>query len=401
MPAWHGQGTKDKAWRQSLSGYGARLMGRMGWEAGEGLGAQGQGRAACVEAQAPEGALGVGARDAGDGAAGEAAWWERAFNKAATKKGKKGKKEKEKRKGKRGGEGDEAREGPAKHRDGVGTTATEDEMAIAARLAADPWGRFGRCGAKLARIREQEQSALAAGAGQELAEAETVGPASLHDGTRVEEGVGANRKRKSSASGPEAPASPLKRARKRIVVELPGDAISAEKAESFVPTLLKGWWGARWFAAGGLLEGLSEKTKTFEQGFKMEDQEKLYMRAQFQRNRGGTGLGSSGQDLPKANLGKDWAGSKKTDFGELGQNGVGGAGASTSLPDAAVLTEECAKTLSSAKKGKLKLPKLEAKVFKKLAVEASAARSAAFKAFVQGHASLRLKKGKVAQVTES
>ena len=341
----------------------------------------------------------MGARGAGGVAAGESAWWERAFNKAATKKvgkkEKKKKKEKEKMKGKGGGEGEEAREGPAKHRDGVGTTATEDEMAIAARLAADPWGRFGRCGAKLARIREQEQSALAAGAGQELAQAEALGPGALHDGTRVEEGVGAIRKRKSSAVGPEAPASPLKRARKMIVVELPGDAISTAKLESFVPTLLKGWWGGRWFATGGLLEGLSEKTKTFEQGFKMEDQEKLYMRAQFQRNRGGTGLGSSGQDLPKANLGKDWAGSKKTDFGELRQNEGGGAEAIASLPDASVLEEECAKALSSAKKGKLKLPKLEAKVFKKLAVEASTARSAAFEVFVQGHASLRLKKGKV------
>ena len=174
-----------------------------------------------------------------------------------------------------------------------------------------------------------------------------------------------------------------------MVVELPGDALAAAHSASFVPTVLAGWWGAKWFAAAGLLEGLSQKTQTYEDGFKMADQEKLYMRAQFQRNRGGTGLGSSGRDLPKANLGKDWAGSKKTDFADP----VAGAG----LPDAAALMGECDRALGSAKKGKLKLSKLEAKVFKSLGLEASDALSSAFEAFVQDADELRLKKGKVAK----
>ena len=326
----------------------------------------------------------MGARPGEGGPAGEGAWWERAFNSAATKRerrggggggGKKGKK--------RGREG----EGAGRHRDGVGTTATADEMAIAARLAADPWGRFGRSGAKLARIREQEQSGLASGAGRELAEAQAVGAGALHDGTRVEGSAAAGKRRRTGDAG--APSAPPKRTRARVVVELPGDARAVAHAAGFVPTVLAGWWGAKWFAAAGLLEGLSQKTQTYEEGFKMADQEKLYMRAQFQRNRGGTGLGSSGRDLPKANLGKDWAGSKKTDFAD--------PAAGPGLPGAASLMGECAKALGSAKKGKLKLAKLEAKVFKSLGLEASAARSSAFEAFVQDAGGLRLKKGKVAK----
>ena len=47
------------------------------------------------------------------------------------------------------------------HRDGTASTATEEELAIAAALAKDRWGRFGGRDGKMARIRAQEQLASA------------------------------------------------------------------------------------------------------------------------------------------------------------------------------------------------------------------------------------------------
>ena len=325
LPTWHGEGTREKAWQGALSGYGARLMAGMGWREGQGLGKDAQGIARCLEEKRKATPAGVGApRD--DFNAGDA-WWERAFDSAARRMNAGGSPQPSSSSSSGSSSSsssdssDTATGGAAtkvggaaaaaRHRDGMVSTMTAEEMALAERLAKAsgraPAGRFGGREGKLARVRRQEQ-ALAGRADEALGArlAGALNPAAT-------EGAGQGKRKREPAAAAAAPA-------KRVVREV-RLAEEPERAP-YRPTFGDGWWGLKRFAFGGLLEGRAEKTRTFENGFRAEDQERLYRQAHFKKTVGKGGLGAGALGLPAKNLGNAWKGSKTT-FG----GGAAGEGA--------------------------------------------------------------------------
>lgn len=171
-----------------------------------------------------------------------------------------------------------------RHRDGTQCTATVDELAIARQLAKDPWGRFGGKEGKMARIRRQEAALAAQATG------------SKNDVVQQPVPVPPPSKRAS------------KKARTPLVVVI-GDEQPMDVDQRVPQRVVDGqWWGARYFAWGGLLGSSLRKTSTRQRGFSEQDQEALYTRTQDGKVKGKQGLGRAGR--PGHVRGVAWKGSK-------------------------------------------------------------------------------------------
>ncbi|KAG2496546.1 hypothetical protein HYH03_005369 [Edaphochlamys debaryana] len=173
----------------AYGGLGQKLLEKMGWSKGQGLGKEKAGIKAAIEVKKKDDSIGVGAK--------AAAWewdkkyWEEAYNSAiqninhetssssssggssasgastsstgGTSSSSSDSSDSDSDSGR--GRGKRARKGPAAagkagpvvNRDGTLASASAAELKIAAELAKDPWGRWGGRGGKMARIRAQEQ----------------------------------------------------------------------------------------------------------------------------------------------------------------------------------------------------------------------------------------------------
>ena len=160
-----------------------------------------------------------------------------------------------------------------RHRDGTQCTATQDELAIARQLAKDPWGRFGGKEGKMARIRRQE-AALAGGVHTTPSMQPAPKPKVVKKKTKI----------------------PTTTTTKPVVIVI-GDDKDDEAMDVDVPQrVVDGqWWGARYFAWGGLLGSSLRRTATRQRGFSERDQEVLYMQTQDGKVKGKQGLGRAGR----------------------------------------------------------------------------------------------------------
>ncbi|EFJ50365.1 hypothetical protein VOLCADRAFT_120649 [Volvox carteri f. nagariensis] len=282
----------------AYGGLGQRLMERMGWSKGQGLGKEKHGMKDAIEVKKKEDTLGVGANGAWNW---EQKYWEDAYNSAIQN----------------------INHSLTVNRDGTLATASEAELRIAAELAKDPWGRWGGRAGKMARIRAQEQeeanraraklglpplpvaTALPpAFDGDDSSNSSSSGEDTDSDGpsTRGRRGRGVSQgkdkgagerqtKRDKAANGkvkkmkkkakekkeptdaggsgeegvndmPDS-AAPAKPAPKRVVVVVGSEAAVAARLKmfaSFRPTPATGWWGAKMFSSAGLLESLEDET---------------------------------------------------------------------------------------------------------------------------------------------
>ena len=132
------------------------------------------------------------------------------------------------------------------------------------------------------------------------------------------------------AAAANAEAAEAGAGRRRVVVEVRvPDELRAERAAYRPPPLAPDWWGAQKFTRQGVLagapdpddaadndadaaaEGRAEAGRSRPEGFREEDQEKVYNDAQSAKTGGRKGLGwatASGG----GNLGRDFAGAKTT-----------------------------------------------------------------------------------------
>ena len=182
------------------------------------------------------------------------------------------------------------------HADGTASSATADEQKLAARLAKDPWGRFGGRQGKIARLRAQEEAALAA------MQAAVAGPSANATGAAAAAAaapVDRKKKRKQDADASANMAADAPRVRKKkgakpaaadadtAAVDAPKakrktgakaaaaahagpDALATAKAQAetariaaavqnFRRTPSEGWWGAKRFVSAGALGSAAEE----------------------------------------------------------------------------------------------------------------------------------------------
>jgi hypothetical protein len=357
-----------------FGGLGERLLRGMGWEAGQGLGAQGQGMAEALEVKKKEDAAGVGQRA---GPAWEDKWWERGFDAAAAAVDI----------ASAGGDSSSdsssdddaggAGGGAARNRDGTVASGSAQELRLMAQLSKAGGkvaaGRFGGRGAKLARIRAQEAREAGSAAAALAAAADPPPPA-----------------RRAKVDVSAATAAATAPARPRIVIE-PAVAAPTGAAHAFVPTRLEGWWGAATFAPAGCLEGLAKREGGDEPATFDEDmQAGIYEAAQAGKTQGRVGLGQRSRTVKVG--GVAWEGSKVT-FGEGGGGGAAadgkpaaaadGGGAGSDGGDAAEggwearakLKKRLLKILGAAPGGALKLKALHAAVAEAVAAAAPGKRA--------------------------
>ncbi|KAL4443491.1 hypothetical protein ABPG75_011228 [Micractinium tetrahymenae] len=335
-------------------GFGERMLRTMGWEAGQGLGKEGQGMKEAISVKKKEDTVGVGGN--GSYAWGDK-WWEKAFDSAVATV------DEDSSDSSDSDSDDEHMAGiaVAVNRDGTRTSASADELKLLAslskggRLAA---GRFGGRDAKMARIREQEAKLAAEYAAKlgvpSVATAGTAGTAGttgrgsdMSDTTsEVQLSGGGGKKRRKGGEGGGAAAAgtgpgqqpgqqpgegqqPAKK--QRIVIE-PKIAQVAPVHE-FKPTPATGWWGEKRFCSAGCLEGLDQaaaeaarRRMTFDE----DDQARIYTAAQAKKAQGKVGLGQ-GTGTVKVG-GVKWEG-KKVSFEDAEEGGgeaadeAGGEGA--------------------------------------------------------------------------
>ncbi|KAL4422211.1 hypothetical protein ABPG77_009686 [Micractinium sp. CCAP 211/92] len=386
-------------------GFGERMLRSMGWEAGKGLGKEGQGMKEAIQVKKKEDTVGVGGN--GSYAWGDK-WWEKAFDSAVATV------DEDSSDSSDSDSDDEqmAAIAAAVNRDGTRTSASADELKLLAslskggRLAA---GRFGGRDAKMARIRQQEAK-LAAEYATKLGvpsaattgTAGTAGRGSDQSDTTSEvhlSGGGSKKRRKGGEGGAAAAGSgdageePAKK--QRIVIE-PKIAQVAPVYE-FKPTPATGWWGEKRFCSAGCLEGLDQaaaeaarKRTTFDE----DDQARIYTTAQAKKAQGKVGLGQ-GTGTVKVG-GVKWEG-KKVSFEDAEEGGdeaaaAAAAGTGAGSEDAAAPSWEASvkwkkiinQQLAAAEQQQLKLKELQrlvvAAVLKKHggAVSSKAAVKAAF-----------------------
>ena len=174
-------------------------------------------------------------------------------------------------------------------RDGIATTGTAQELALARTLAKDKWGRWGGRDGKMARIAAAEaQHAASSGAAATVATA------------------GKRRRAQAEAAQAEA-ADARERAAKRTREEA-----AAPASRSAVTSVTSSWWSAVFRFAGALEGALHERNPVPPAVFAGTEAEQEAMALAAERNkssgRKGLGRGTRGVEM-------EWTGTRKT-FGE-------------------------------------------------------------------------------------
>ena len=333
---------------------GFRLLERMGWREGRGLGAQEQGITSHIRVKRPREGEGVGQREA-DARAQDWTRQAAAFDRVLSGLRAHSSRD-DLQAADAGGGGDDAPE--------KGRKRAKKEAAREARKAE----KEARKAEKEARKAEKEARKAEKRAGKEARQAVKRGEAPAAGGgcaaaspARGGTHLGRYKKREAgknvrnysagdlaqilgiqaselppASAGPAPAAQGAETPPRRVVVEveLPPDA----RRTYTVPPVPEKWWGRRIFTRQGVVgdaaEALPSKQEDGEKepgagegetgarvGFREEDQERLFRRAQEASQKGKKGLGRGA--LPAANLGNDWKGSRKT-FGEDEDAGGGG-----------------------------------------------------------------------------
>ncbi|KDD74363.1 hypothetical protein H632_c1370p0 [Helicosporidium sp. ATCC 50920] len=316
-------------------GLGERLLKGMGWEKGQGLGRRRDGIKEAIAVKKKEDTIGVG---------GSTSWawadnfWEKAFDQASARAASKSllrpsdSSSSSSITDESDTSSDEGRERPAnkpstssssssdsstsdsssdgkpaslRNKDGTLASGSTDELRLLASLSKGSGrvaaGRFSGRGAKMARLRAQEESAA-----QALAMGNKVGIAGAEPGI-------AN---KASFSGSPC----VEETHTRIVVEIA--AVSPELTAPlapFVPTPSVGWWGCAQFqSAGCLTDPSADRARAAEleraaeaagkRGFGEDDQAAVYMAAFAGQTKGRVGLGQGSGPLKIG--GVKWGGTR-------------------------------------------------------------------------------------------
>ncbi|CAG9467885.1 unnamed protein product [Pedinophyceae sp. YPF-701] len=221
LPAGHVPG--HGVVRQHYNGWGEKLMEKMGWKKGEGLGKEGQGIKEHIRVKKKDDNIGIGADLKYNWTE---KWWESAFNNVAAKIGTissahadaddgSGYTSDSSSKSRSGGGSDSdsdsdadagagagagAGGAAARHRDGTRSTATAEEARILKDLEKGKWGRWGGRDGKMARIRAQEE-AMARAAAEKLSGGEREAGAAASDGKAKKKDKSKEKKSKKEKKG--------------------------------------------------------------------------------------------------------------------------------------------------------------------------------------------------------
>lgn len=288
---------------------GFRLLERMGWREGRGLGAQEQGITAHIRVKRPRDGEGVGQREA-DARVQDWTRQAAAFDRVLSGLKAHSSRDDLQAAAAEGGEGDEKSRKRAKRqaekeaRRAEKRAAKEEKKAAKrARKSAHSAAATPRAASHLGRYKKREagKNVRSYSAG-DLAQILGIQPSELPQQPAAKAGAGGE----------------VKPPRVVVEVQLP----PAARQEYVVPPVPSNWWGRRIFSRAGIVgdgsEGKQKAEASREEaqtGFKEEDQERLFMRAQEASQKGKKGLGRGA--LPELNLGNDWKGQRVT-FGEDG-----------------------------------------------------------------------------------
>lgn len=179
-------------------------------------------------------------------------------------------------------------------RDGIATTGTAQELALARTLAKDKWGRWGGRDGKMARIAAAEaQHAASAGVAASVAKA--------------------GKRSRAQAEAAEAEAADAReRAAKRARDEAAAPQAIATASRSAVTAVSSFWWSAVFRFAGALEGALQDRTPPPPAVFAgtEAEQEAMALAAERNKSSGRKGLGRG-----KRGVEDEWTGTRKT-FGE-------------------------------------------------------------------------------------
>ena len=216
------------------------------------------------------------------------------------------------------------------HRDGVASSATEQELRLAAALAKDRWGRFGGREGKMARIRAQERLAsVAAGASAPVRAVDAAASPAVHSAPAAvqllppdnAEAAPVKTKRKAGNKAKHAaqqlvaaaavvelvvqpPGQKPKPRKRRKADELAVCAAQPSSAAAAAPdsdrstsdqASAKPWWGTGRFVSSGCLTGLQREDAAPaarpRAEFSEATQEQLYLAVHSAKTAGKKGLG--------------------------------------------------------------------------------------------------------------